>query len=494
MESVKPVKSFVLIMLATGLVVFFQNCGVSQTTGLLGSSKTQSSIADKVVTNAPFAYDLVADTISYNSCVGENLNALGIPGLKIGVNEGFVDSAGSGAVKAGLKLNTEFLQYVGQHIQPSYPASVITPAQIQNVISNSPINKDTYIQFAVRKKNDLSVVKDLIQAPAATTPIAPRDGVVNFTALASGDILTELTKNIKFAEAGVILSEGPRLYNLGDVTVPTPIVASFGYNNIADETFPKVGAVLDTENLGYGERYAETVRSAFTSSDVTKKYLLTITYGPSAATSDLGLSTPKRLDPLKKGNAHGRSYALQFGFPANAVRSGWKNTALLQVQESNLSDGSVVSGVSWNCNSYVIMKQTQWNNSKYTQPACSPITANDLLDVNTMKNVKGIRRHYTEESWNIGYFYKAGDLYDPTAVDEPLKRRSLPICLVPKAPSTTECYLPTDTVTPGTDVGVNYDPLTECYLYNRFGTAYSDFIDVVKSHGRCAQYASVCTR
>lgn len=484
----KFVKTLMLIIFVTGLLVFFQNCGVSQNKSLLGSSTSSAATADKVVTDAPFAYDLVADTISYNSCVGANLNSVGISGLKIGVNEGFADSLGTGAVKSGLKLRSDFLQYIGKNIKPRYPSTVITPIQIQNVIENSPLNKDTYIQFAVRKKDDLSIAQDLIQ-PSATTQISvPRDGVINFTPLFTDPVLTSLAKNVQFAEGGVILSEGPRIYNLQDASSPTPIEASFGYSNFTDETYQIAPPAGNTENLGYGERYSETVRNAFSSSDLKKKYLLAITYGsglsPTSAT-DYGLSTPKRKDETKKGNAYGRSFALQFGYPADFVAAGWKNTVLKQIIESNLVDGSIVSGAAWTCENYLIMKQNQWNSGVASQPACSPLTAADLLSAGISNKVKNLRRHYLESGWNIGFFYSANELLGT------VPRLNHKLCLVPKA---TECYLPTETVTPGTDVGVNYNPLTECYLYNRYGTSYSNSLDVVKANGRCAQFASLCTR
>ncbi len=483
----KIVKTFATLFFACGLNVLLLGCNVAQNTGILGTSKSQSLIADKIVTDAPFAYDLVVDTISYNSCVGENLNSSsdGIPGLKIGVNQGFVNAT-VGSMNAGLKLNTEFVQYIGKNLKPQYPSTVVTPQQIQHVLQNSAQNNDAYLQIAVRKKLDLSIVKDLIQ-PTATSAIAVgRDGIIFYNKLSAGSIAENLTKNIKFGEGGVVLSEGSRIYNLDSPSSPVPIEATLGYSNITDETYPKVTNIADTENLGFGEKYSESVRSAFNSTSAQNKYLLTITYGPSTVAVDQGLSTPLRKDATKLGNAYGRSFALQFGYPADLVAAGWKNTALKQVIESNLVDGTPVASVSWTCKNYLIMKTNHWNNKKLTEPSCSPLGASDLASTTMNGLVKEIRRHYAESNWDVGLFYPANELIG----DFP--RANHKICLVPK--KRTECYLPTQTVLPPTDVGVNYNPLTECYLYNRAGTAYTSPIDTVKANGRCAQFASICTR
>ena len=98
----KFVKTLILVILISGIVVFFQNCGSQQNTGLLGSKQSAGAAVDNIITKAPFAYDLVVDTISYNSCVGIGLTDSGVHGLKVGANEGFIDNFGSGAVKAGL--------------------------------------------------------------------------------------------------------------------------------------------------------------------------------------------------------------------------------------------------------------------------------------------------------------------------------------------------------------------------------------------------------
>jgi len=482
----KTVKTIVALSLITGLFVFFQNCSVQQGGGLLGSQTSASQAEETLNANTPFAYDLAPDTISYNSCVGENLNTNGIHGLKIGVNEGFTTSTGAGTVKGGLKLRSDFLQYVGTNIAPAYPSTVITPGQIQNLLTNSTINKNSYIQFSVRRRSDLTVMPDLIQ-PSSLSITPPRDGTALGAVLNMDPVLTNLTKNVQFGENGVILSEGPRVYNLSDNTsTPQPIQASFGFSNIDDETFAKQGLSGDNENFGIGERYSEIVRNKFNLA-TDDKYLLTTTFGDATSGSDYGLNAPKRKDSSVKARAYGRAYALGFSTFVTPSANGWKNNALKTVTEYDLATNAQV-GATWSCSSYVIMKKNQWNSGKLDQPSCTPLIASDLDNATIANAVKKLRRHYSADSWNIGLFYDKNQAYVPGA------RTSQPICLTPTQ-TNSECYLETyNTVVLGTDVGVNYNPLTECYLYNQIGVSYSGTLANIKAAGRCAQFASICVR
>lgn len=478
----KLVKSFALIIFITLIIVSFQNCSPQQNTGLLGSKTESASTAAKVTIDAPFAYDLVMDTLSYNSCVGQDLNNSGIHGIKIGVNEGYVDTAGSGAVKAGLKLRTDFLQYIGKNMSPIYPSTVVTPAQIQYVLLNSIANKNAYIQYAIRKRGDLSVANDVIQPSAQTTVIVPRDGSLENATLGADPVLTALTKNVQFAEGGTILSEGPRIFNLYDALTVRPIEFSFGYSNYADESYP-IG--ISYEPFGIGEAYSDKVRLKFNSSG-SDKYVLAVTYGdPTAGDADLGLGKPKRKDEVDKTKAYGRSYALRFE-QASTV-AGWRPNLLKQVVESNLVDNTP-AGNAWSCENFVIMKSNQWNNAKPNEPACVPLNSTDLNSSTIKGQVKRLRRQYLESGWNIGLFYPKNALYVPAT------RTTQPLCLVPKS---AECYLPT-TLAGGEDIGINYDLNTECYLYaaSVMGVTYTGnpTPTAARMLGRCAQYASICIR
>lgn len=486
----KLVKIFALILFTTLVAVSFQNCGPSQNTGLLGSKQAGVDEAKKVVIDAPFAYDMVVDTISYNSCVGVNLNTSGIHGIKMGVNEGFVENTGTGAVKAGIKLRTDFLTYVGKNISPVYPSTVITPLQIQNVLQNSEANKNAYLQFAIRHRTDLTPAIDLINPTNTNTTVVPRDGTVENAALFADPVLAGLTKGVQFGSNGVLLAEGPRLYNLFEVSDVRPIEYSFGYSNYTDETYPETpsnsnGAQV-LEPYGAGEAYSDRVRQRFNSSG-TDKYLATITYGdPFDGSADNGLSNPFRASSADKTKAYGRSYAFRFESLSN--KAGWRSNLLKQITESNLVDNTPASGASWSCENYVVMKQNQWNNPKADEPACVALNPIDLQNTTLAGKVKRLRRHYLESNWNIGLFFPKSAIYTPAG------RVAQPICVVPK---NADCYLPT-TMPDGTDIGVNYDSTTECYLFaaNIMGVTYTGnpTYSAQRALGRCAQYASICVR
>ncbi len=487
----KLVKIFALFIFVTTLMLSFQNCSPSQNKTLLGSNSSGITEAEAVNINAPFAYDMVVDTISYNSCVGTGLNANGLFGIKMGVNEGFVDRDGKGTVKAGLKLRTDFLTYIGKNVSAIYPSTVITPSQIEFILQNSTANKNARVQYAIRKKTDLSIAVDVIQ-PSGSDPVIPgRDGQVEVASLASDPVLTHLTKNIQFGENGVLLSEGQRVYNLYSASAPQAIQATFGYSNYVDETYP-LSTISPTpfENFGIGEAYSDRVRQRFNSAG-TDKYVATVTYGdPTKGTSDYGLSQPLRMNSASadKTKAYGRGYA--FRFDAASTRAGWKSNQLRAITETNLVDGTpVTGGTSWSCENYVIMKDNQLNNARPDQPGCSQLTASDMQNSAITEKVKRLRRHYTDDEWSIGLFYAKNSIYAPAA------RAAQPLCLVPKKAS---CYLPTGLPDGVSDMGVNYDPNTECYLYaySVMGVSYTGNpgIDAARALGRCAQYASICVR
>lgn len=487
----KLVKIIAMILFTTTIVVSFQNCGPSQNTGILGAKQSSLTAAEQVLYKAPFAYDMVVDTISYNSCVGNELNGSGLHGIKMGVNEGFVDNLGTGAVKGGLKLRTDFLTYVGNNIHPSYPSSVITPNQIRHVLQNSENNSNAYVQFGIRHRTDLSPARDLINPGSSNAVMMPRDGLVDRAALFNDPVLTNLTKGVQFGANGVLLSEGPRVYNLYEASDARAIEASFGYSNYTDETYPVTtsdpnGGGQLYEPYGFGEAYSDRVRQRFNSSG-TDKYIATVTYGnPNDGSADYGLSNPIRAVSTDKTKAFGRSYS--FRFEALSAKAGWRSNLLRQITESNLIDNTPASGASWSCENYVIMKQTQWNGGKSDEASCAPLIATDFQNASLAGKVKRIRRHYSESNWNIGLFYPKNAIYVPGA------RLNQPLCLVPKQ---NECYLPT-TMPDGTDIGVNYDSTTECHLFasSIMGVSYTGNPSITDQRklGRCAQYASICVR
>lgn len=485
----KMVKIFALLIFVTTLSLSFQNCSPSQTPTLLGSRSSPLSEAQLVNTSAPFAYDMVIDTISYNSCVGLDLNGSGIHGIRMGVNEGFADTEGKGTVKGGLKLRSDFLTYVGKNVSPIYPSPVVTPGQIQYILQNSTANKNAHVQYAIRKKSDLSIAVDIIQPKGNDPVVYGRDGIVEQSSLASDPVLTALTKNVQFGADGTVLAEGSRIFNLYEATSPKPIQASFGYSNYADESYPVASNPDALENFGFGEAYSDRVRQRFNSSG-SDQLMATVTFGnPFTGASDGGLSEPLRKASNDTTKAYGRGYT--FRFEAAGNRAGWRSNQLRRITETNLVDNTpATGGTSWSCENYVVMKPNQWNNPRPDEPACVPLNAVDLQNTTVAGKVKRLRRHYDDSNWNIGLFYGKNSIYSAGA------RAAQPLCLTPKI---NDCYLPTQLNDGlGTDIGVNYDTNTECYLwaYSVMGVSYTNNPSLTDARklGRCAQYASICAR
>ena len=136
------------------------------------------------------------------------------------------------------------------------------------------------------------------------------------------------------------------------------------------------------------------------------------------------------------------------------------------------------------------MKKSHWNNPKSSEAGCAALTSADLQDPVFSAQVKLLRRHYSDANWRIGIYYGANEAYTPST------RPTRTLCL---APTSIECYLPTAGLTAdGSDIGVQYSPSQECYLsrFERMSVAYTGGLtgDSARKLGRCAQYASICSR
>lgn len=475
------------------------SCTAQQNQSLLSGKPTTAEGIQKIVDGIPFAYDVAVDTISYNSCVGPGLNSSNkIHGLKVGANEGFVEGLNTAAVKAGLKLRTDFLQYIVKNVPPTYPNPTVSASQIKYLLQSSATNQNLRIQVAVRNTNNLHIVPDVINPTGTEAVTSGRDGLYVGGYLTNEPVVTAITENVKFGSNNTILSEGSRVYNLGSKSSAEPIQASLGYSLNTDATATPVVGVED--DLAVGEQYSDNVRSNFNS----LKYVLAVTFGnetfqsSSDSTGSLGFNSLKRPSETDLKKAYGRGFELFFSSKNSAVPS-WRKNLLTRVTEKNLEDGRAVSGASWTCENFVIMKTSQLNNKKLDQPACAELIGSDLNDPRIKEKVKLIRRHYPEDLWAIGLAYSAGAAYSALTRLPADPNAAIPnICLVNKQ---RDCYFPTTGIissAPTEDVGVQYDSNFECYLSRAqaMGVTYTGGLtgDAARRLGRCAQYASVCKR
>lgn len=475
----------------SAVLFLFSACSVQQNQSLLSSKTSGADSAQRVIEAMPFAYDLAIDTISYNSCVGTALNSSGIHGFKMGANEGFTDVNGSGAVKGGLKLRSDFVKYLAQNMAPNFPSTTISAAQVQYVLQNSTANKNATALYAIRTASDLRVVPDTINP--SDTPQLGRDGIFETAIFSEEPTVSAITKSIQFGPNGTVLAEGPRVYNLGGTTgTPDPIEVTFNYSSISDETFPIVSGADDS--LGAGEEYADRLRKKFNSNT----YVLTQAYGSYIIDENAGddgasgmntLRRPPNTTDVKK--AYGRAYELNFTSKNSVISSQLRNI-LNRVTEKNLEDGKPADGVSWSCDNVLIMRSGELNGKSSTKASCSEVRAADMTNATVAAKVRMLRRHYNAQDWAIGFYFPVN------AQAATITRTSQPLCLVNK---TTECYLPTTgiiTTNPAEDVGVQYDTTKECYLsrYQQIGVSYTGGLtgDAARRLGRCPQYASVCVR
>ncbi len=490
-------------------------------TGILGQQGFSDFDEDPVLKNAPFAYDLAADTISYNSCVMQpSVVDTSIHGLKIGVSEGFSDSLALGTVRAGIKLRTQFLKYVGENFSPDYGSNTITPSQVLRVLNTdySTFNSGAFPQFAVRRKSDYAIIPDLITTASDSIASPPRDAAVFPYNLASGYVGHSLTKGIVYNTSGIAISEGSRIYNLSDTSDAIPIEGSFNFNASADGSITPDNP-FPTEPFGVAEIYSQRVRDDFN----TNKQLLTVTYGGTGSTTgipvdDVTNNTINNIKrPYKTGTtdfdatkAFGRGYYLKF--ESQTAITSWPRSRLTAVNEIDLETGApIASGTSWSCESFAIAHPSHWNNNKASNPAwiydtvqvepnCSPLLGDDTTCVGgdtsqqcaikqlRAEQIKKIRRHYAVADWNIGLMFPASLKAGYTLPD----RRNLLLCVAPR--TATSCYLPTSGILvsePGKDVGVQYDRGQECYLTMSTVTGNRDD---ARRRGRCASFASICTR
>lgn len=499
----KMMKNFAVKIGVSALALLIGACTVPTTPSLLTARSDAVDVNAKILEEVPFAYDTVVDTISYNSCSGNNLNNSGLHGIKIGANEGFIDSTGSGAVKSGVKLRSDFLLYLAQNVKPTFPNTTIVPTQIQYILENSDKNKELQIQYAVRTKTNLRVVQDVIDPSKAVDQyVIGRDGAYEIPLLSQEPVLTAVTKQVQFGPNETVISEGPRTYNLGTGAQPDPIEASLGYSSNQDITRPLDPQFDDA--TGAGEEYADRVRQKFNSGE----YILALTYGNQSSvtsgddTTSFGLNSPRRATGAAANRAYGRSFELSF-ISKNSSVSSQRRNILNQITEKSLDTGSSAAGASWSCEHYVIMKTSEWNNKKASEPACSEINADDLAAAATGPALKAkilrLRRHYPEAQWGIGFMVRENTPY----VQTPAARAALPICVVNKA---VDCYFATKGIIlaePETDVGVKYNAaisgnLSECYLsrYSQMGVSYVGNLtgDNARRLGRCPNYASICVR
>lgn len=138
------------------LVVSFQNCGKagfdSNLDGELDlgsdaalTAKYGNTTAEKVA-KIPFAFEATFDTITYNSCATP----------KIVGQDGYFSLKAGAYATGGIKLKTDFFDYVDQNFSPVYPETSLSVEQYKEFLQDSSINNRLTPNLSIRAKNSLT--------------------------------------------------------------------------------------------------------------------------------------------------------------------------------------------------------------------------------------------------------------------------------------------------------------------------------------------------
>ncbi len=350
------------------LVTSFQNCGkagfdanldselAGSTTDASLSSQFGQSDATKVAA-VPFAYNVLADVISYNSCTGSTLQS----------NPAFYTLKIGSHYNGGVQLRQSFYDYINTNFKPIYPNTTLSASQIKNYLAYSPANKAAAPQLAIRTRGKPQALRT-----ASGTANVGLDFI---------NLLSDLT-NDRFMDP--IIKSGTASVSYFPMAIePTErsIVGQFSYNN--------------------SEAVAQSLRNDFRNAAQ-----IALTYTVDGADA-YAARAPSSTDTSK---AYGRGYNLTFSVdvaPYTKVVSGNSyalpksnnpNNILTAVQEVNLENPSSSSGATWSCDAnrrYLVVRQQD-------QILLCPKESSSLLqDANYRAELALVRKHLRPEDWDV---------------------------------------------------------------------------------------------
>lgn len=428
---------FILASFIVG--VSFQNCGKAGFDSALDSGLTSASIDPSLeaqfgsrdavkVQNIPFAYDVIADTLSYSSCFGAGLQSK--PGH-------FTFRIGAYA-NGGVKLRSNFSDYLKNNFQPIAPATALSENQIKNYLAYSPENAGAAPQFAIRTRQK---------------PQVPR---TNATSATSGiDFINMLTN----------LSDDRMMDPL--VKRPDSVISYFPMAANPKQRFLEASLSYNTN-----EALAFQVRRDFMT-----EAQLGITFLPNGPSTPYGARMPASSTDTVTGvtdltKAYGRGYNLTFSadvapytqYVYGKTVPNIYNPAniLTAVQETNLENPASSNGSSWTCAAerrYVIVRQSD------APINCPKELPSAMNDASYRRELEIVRRQLRAENWDVNIALR---------------------CVVPKEGS---CYANEFQGT--TLIPIQYDQSQECFQGIPDAMYSNPASPPIK---RCAQYVSICTR
>lgn len=495
MPKIRYFKLFGIAFITAGLFLTsmaFTNCASQSASPLTATSLTSDQREAALYSGEPFAYDAIVDTISYNSCFGDNLRGTGIFGLRASASE--IPIPGDGA-RSGVRLSKDFLDFVGTKIKPEYPATSITSTQLKRFITNSPLSGTAQPLIGLRSTSNLSIRPESPSVNQGTYATGI-DFFETLQMLTNKNFLSDLTEGITFSDKNKVLSYGPRVADFDTADdAERNLDVSMGYNLKGN----------------YFELYGNSVRDELNK----RNTALTLTFHKGLDAD--GPINPISPDPNDFKKAYGRIFYLSFGSVVGAAHSSVPGNLLKSVEERDLSRLAIVSNASWTCRNFMIVRNEDQNkycrpvdysilatsNSFYRDSSSQPIKNFDLL--------KEIRRHYPASEWDVGVFANYEVDLTSNGTSRPFTSHpAIPgldadgdtnlgtgdqissyLCVVPRA---TSCYI--QNVVNNVDQGVDYFPTsnpTGCYQvsYQNQGIVYSGGTPPAKL---CAQWASTCTR
>lgn len=341
------------------LLASFQNCGKagfdsSLDEGDAGAASSDAALSSKygqsigaLVSSAPFAFEAGLDQITYNSCADSALtaNRKGFYSIKAGAYENM-----------GLGLSSNFFTYVDQNFKPDYGSSVITQAQFQNYLADSPANRDAIANLAIRSKSDLIKVY----------PLSGTGGTI-----ALGQDVSTMVGNLTTAEA----MDPFTIRNSG-------YIRYFPFSS-------ELKVFESTLTFNTDETLAQAFRNLLVGDGV-----LALTYLKEKANPNL-IRGGSDANPMKA--AYGRGYRFSYSQPpkVNATSSRViPSNVLASITEVDLSSGQAV--YNWNCGRrYIVVR------SQDQATLCPALTYAQMQTATVLRELEIARRQLSADSWDV---------------------------------------------------------------------------------------------
>ncbi len=415
----------------------FQNCGRAGFNGKgLGSSAVSGLDQAKIT---PFAYDPAVDTISYDSCFGQNTLNLGAHfAIKAGAYE-----------KGGIGLTSSYMDYtVGTNLKPGvlkpeYPDSVVTVEQLKRFTAASDTNKGAMVQMAVRSKSS----PDSLLATSDGSAVEGNDFVS-----VMGSLTDDMWMHSIFSlnNERTRLSEPNRHFPLAEV----------GFDLLE-------GALRFHAN----ESAAAAVRDFMAS----RGFLFSLTF-TSSGSAEEGIGEPFESRKSANHKAYGRGYKFNFstmGSMPEAQRPKFHTgqtpkpnvppNFLASVQEFDLQNPASQLATTWDCPGELKLLVVDEAHLAINPDLCPEmdLTAGaEALTSTDLSYLNIVRRHLRPNEWRVN-----------------IKRG----CAVPLGGDLNRCYSEDD----GSQADTQYSADADCYSYVNRDLSLSRV---------CANYVSMCVR